>query len=120
MGERQHAKVDSVNWVGANARQEYDPHPAEELRRNMMPRATAIHFVTFITASALMLAGCSKKEEATPAAPAPAPVAEAPPPPPKPATTSTFTIGELSASALRDGRLEFPNDNKIFGVGHTP
>jgi glyoxylase-like metal-dependent hydrolase (beta-lactamase superfamily II) len=29
-------------------------------------------------------------------------------------------IGELSATALRDGTLEFPNDNKIFGVGHTP
>jgi len=122
MTELQHAKVDSVNWVGANARQEYDPHPAEELRRNPMPRAAAIHFVTFITASALVLAACSKKEEATPAAtvPAPAPVAEAPPPPPKPANASTFTIGELSASALRDGRLEFPNDNKIFGLGHTP
>ena len=29
----------------------------------------------------------------------------------------TFTIGDLSAAALRDGALEFPNDNEIFGVG---
>jgi glyoxylase-like metal-dependent hydrolase (beta-lactamase superfamily II) len=29
-------------------------------------------------------------------------------------------IGELSATALRDGYLEFPNDNKVFGLGHTP
>jgi glyoxylase-like metal-dependent hydrolase (beta-lactamase superfamily II) len=32
----------------------------------------------------------------------------------------TFKIGNLDAIALRDGALEFPNDNKIFGVGHTP
>jgi glyoxylase-like metal-dependent hydrolase (beta-lactamase superfamily II) len=88
-----------------------------------MPRVTNLHFVTLIAASALALAACSKKEEAAPeaTAPAAAPVAEAAPPaPPKPANVSTFMIGELSASALRDGTLEFPNDNKIFGVGHTP
>jgi len=32
----------------------------------------------------------------------------------------TFRIGDLTAFALRDGAPEFPNDNKIFGVGHTP
>jgi len=32
----------------------------------------------------------------------------------------TFSIGDLTAMALRDGALEFPNDNKVFGVGHTP
>jgi hypothetical protein len=88
-----------------------------------MPRITDLHFVTLIAASALALAACSKKEEAAPeaTAPAAAPVAEAAPPaPPKPANVSTFMIGQLSASALRDGTLEFPNDNKIFGVGHTP
>ena len=31
-----------------------------------------------------------------------------------------FTIGELSAMALRDGGMELPNDNKVFGVGRTP
>jgi len=80
-----------------------------------------IRFVTCVTATALVLAACTKKEEAAPAAaPAPAPAVEAPPPPPKAANSSTFMIGELSAVALRDGRLEFPNDTKIFGVGHTP
>ena len=29
-------------------------------------------------------------------------------------------IGELTGIALRDGNLEFPNDNKIFGLGKTP
>ena len=29
-------------------------------------------------------------------------------------------IGDLEATAVRDGVLEFPNDNKVFGVGHTP
>jgi glyoxylase-like metal-dependent hydrolase (beta-lactamase superfamily II) len=108
--------------VGADGSQEYDPHPAKELRRNLMPRVATRRFVTCLAATALVLAACSKKEEAGPAetAPAPAPAVEAPPPPPKPASASTFMIGELSASALRDGRLEFPNDNKIFGVGHTP
>ena len=86
-----------------------------------MPRVANTRFVACITATALVLAACSKKEEAPPAAaPAPAPAVESAPPPPKPAAASTFTIGELSASALRDGKLEFPNDNKIFGLGHTP
>jgi glyoxylase-like metal-dependent hydrolase (beta-lactamase superfamily II) len=31
-----------------------------------------------------------------------------------------FRIGELSAVALRDGELKFPNDSKTFGVGHSP
>jgi len=85
-----------------------------------MPRV-GIRFVTCVTATALVLAACSKKEEAAPAAaPAPAPAVEAPPPPPKATNSSAFMIGELSAVALRDGRLEFPNDTKIFGVGHTP
>jgi glyoxylase-like metal-dependent hydrolase (beta-lactamase superfamily II) len=86
-----------------------------------MPRVAIMRLVTFAAASALALTACSKKEEAAPEAAAPAAAAvEAPPPAPKPANVSTFSIGELSASALRDGTLEFPNDNKIFGVGHTP
>src|SRR4051812_43532718 len=90
--------------------------------RNLMPRVATVRLVTFVTASMLALAACSKKEEAAPApaAPAPAPVAESPPPAPKAASESAFTIGELSALSLRDGTLEFPNDNKVFGVGHTP
>src|SRR3954454_24207584 len=31
-----------------------------------------------------------------------------------------ISIGPLTAFALRDGTLEFPNDNTVFGVGHTP
>jgi glyoxylase-like metal-dependent hydrolase (beta-lactamase superfamily II) len=72
---------------------------------------------------ATLLAACSKTAEAPPppaaAAPAPAPAAE-PAPVPKPQNTHAFKIGEFSAVSLRDGVLEFPNDNKVFGVGHTP
>jgi glyoxylase-like metal-dependent hydrolase (beta-lactamase superfamily II) len=32
----------------------------------------------------------------------------------------TFAVGDLSAMALRDGTISVPNDNKVFGVGHTP
>ena len=31
-----------------------------------------------------------------------------------------FTIGKLKAVALRDGRLQFPNDGRTLGVGHSP
>jgi glyoxylase-like metal-dependent hydrolase (beta-lactamase superfamily II) len=37
-----------------------------------------------------------------------------------PSDARDFTLGEFSATALRDGSVSFPNDNKIFGVGHTP
>lgn len=67
------------------------------------------------------LAACSKQEET------PAPAATVPPPaataatavPTKATNAHAFKIGELSAYAVRDGKLEFPNDNKIFGLGHT-
>jgi glyoxylase-like metal-dependent hydrolase (beta-lactamase superfamily II) len=84
-----------------------------------MPRSS---FNTFLVAlTACVLAACSKPAEAPKqeaAAPAPAPVAEAPPP--KPENAHAFKIGELSAWAVRDGALEFPNDEKVFGVGKTP
>ncbi|HEX7049339.1 MAG TPA: MBL fold metallo-hydrolase [Longimicrobiales bacterium] len=32
----------------------------------------------------------------------------------------TFAIGDLSATALRDGTLVIPNDNEVFGVGRSP
>lgn len=38
----------------------------------------------------------------------------------KPSDVRDFTLGEFAATALRDGTLSFPNDNKVFGVGHTP
>jgi len=64
----------------------------------------------------LTLAACSPKSEA-PQEPAqqtaaPAETAQAP--------AGSFSIGTLSAIALRDGGFDFPNDNKIFGVGKTP
>jgi glyoxylase-like metal-dependent hydrolase (beta-lactamase superfamily II) len=31
-----------------------------------------------------------------------------------------FAIGKLEAMSLRDGSIEVPNDNKIFGAGGTP
>jgi len=37
---------------------------------------------------------------------------------PKSENAHAFKIGKLSAVALRDGFLEFPNDNKILGLGH--
>lgn len=88
-----------------------------------MSRISTNSAVTFIAiVSALALGACSKnadapKEEAV--TPAPAPVAEAAPAP-KPENVKTFTVGEYSAMALRDGGLELPNDNKVLGVGLTP
>jgi glyoxylase-like metal-dependent hydrolase (beta-lactamase superfamily II) len=86
-----------------------------------MPRSPVV-FTSFLVAlTAIALAACSKPAEAPKqeaAAPAPAPVAEAPPP--KPEDAHAFKIGELSAWAVRDGALEFPNDQKVFGLGKTP
>lgn len=66
---------------------------------------------------AVALAACSKQEET------PAPRVQAPSPTTAAAKkvpgAQAFTVGELSAYALRDGNLEFPNDNKIFALGHT-
>ncbi|MBL8271033.1 MBL fold metallo-hydrolase [Steroidobacter sp.] len=63
----------------------------------------------------LTLAACSPKSEAPkePAAAetaAPAETAKAP---------GAFSIGEYQALSLLDGTLEFPNDNKVVGVGKT-
>jgi glyoxylase-like metal-dependent hydrolase (beta-lactamase superfamily II) len=86
-----------------------------------MLRLSSARVPSFIAiAAALLLAACSKTAQAPPpaaATPAPAPVAEAPP---ASKNVKTFMIGELSATALRDGGIELPNDNKVFGAGHTP
>src|SRR5690349_11829531 len=75
-----------------------------------------------IVVAASLIAGCSKKEEAPPVAAAPP--AEAPAaPPPAPAKiegVEPFKVGDLSALALRDGGMELPNDNKVFGLEKTP
>jgi glyoxylase-like metal-dependent hydrolase (beta-lactamase superfamily II) len=84
-----------------------------------------------VVASVLMLAACSKTDAPPPApattpaetpasAPAPAPAAAQPAPAPKLAVTHSFTIGQATAIALRDGGMELPNDNQVFGVGQTP
>jgi glyoxylase-like metal-dependent hydrolase (beta-lactamase superfamily II) len=85
-----------------------------------------------IFATAILLAACSKTADAPPP-PAQAPAVAAPPPAaapeppvappapaPKPESVRAFTIGQATAFALRDGGLELPNDNQVFGVGHTP
>lgn len=58
-------------------------------------------------------ARATAETKAEPADPAPAPA-------PASADVKAFSIGTLSAFALRDGALEFPNDNQVFGVGRTP
>jgi glyoxylase-like metal-dependent hydrolase (beta-lactamase superfamily II) len=70
-----------------------------------------------IVLAALAIAGCAKKE---------APVTQ---PQPEPAAAATapaaqgnvyeFKIGELSAFALKDGALQFPNDNKIVATNRS-
>jgi glyoxylase-like metal-dependent hydrolase (beta-lactamase superfamily II) len=81
--------------------------------RNLAP------FTVLITA--IVIAGCSKKEEAPPVAATPAEAPVAPPPAPaKIEGVESFKIGELSATALRDGGMELPNDNKVFGLGKKP
>lgn len=64
---------------------------------------------------AALLTACSKSE-------APAPAAQSAPAATAPASEDvhSFSIGTLAATALRDGALEFPNDNQVFGVGRTP
>jgi glyoxylase-like metal-dependent hydrolase (beta-lactamase superfamily II) len=87
-----------------------------------MSHTTSNRTATFaVLAAALMFAACSKKAEAPPPVAEAAPAAEpAPAPPPKEENAHAFKIGELSAVALRDGGIETPNDNKVFGVGRTP
>jgi len=73
---------------------------------------------------AVTLAACSQRNDA-PGSPAADSTAKATPDrTPEPVSASEnvkpFAIGKLPAFALRDGGLEFPNDNKVFGVGHTP
>jgi glyoxylase-like metal-dependent hydrolase (beta-lactamase superfamily II) len=87
-----------------------------------MLRSSIIRASFFAIVAASVLAACSKKDEAPPpvAEPAaPAAVAETASAPAV-QNVKEFTIGELSALALRDGAMELPNDNKVFGVGRTP
>lgn len=67
------------------------------------------------------LTACSKPAEA-PVAPSASPTAATEPSAAAARSEDaySFGIGELSAVALSDGGLEFPNDNQIFGLGRTP
>ena len=67
----------------------------------------------------LMLAACQPANEQKPgdhAPPTPQQTVAAPAEKP----VYRFKIGALDAIALFDGENPVPNDNKVFGVGHTP
>jgi glyoxylase-like metal-dependent hydrolase (beta-lactamase superfamily II) len=86
-----------------------------------MQRSSIIRGTSLLAVS-IVLAACSKQEEAPPPpteSPAPA-VEAAPTPTPVSQTVRAFGVGELQAFALSDGGLDLPNDNKVFGVGQTP
>lgn len=85
-----------------------------------MPRSRIAVDSLLVALTAFALVACSKPAEAPKeeAAAAPPPAAEAPAP--KPKDSQAFRIGELDAWAVRDGALEFPNDEKVFGIGKTP
>lgn len=72
--------------------------------------------------AALVLTACSSGNDgAQPRADAPVTTtAASSAAPPRSDEIASFTIGDLPAVALRDGTLNFPNDNAIFGVGRTP
>lgn len=81
-----------------------------------MPKSPIRASLTFAVLSALTLSACSPKEP-----PAAAPAEHTPAPAqPEPASPGSIRIGELSGIALRDGGIEFPNDNQIIGVGKKP
>ena len=70
--------------------------------------------LTLALLGALVATGCSNPAPADVAAPtAPAPDATAPAHP----DIFRFRIGDLEAAALKDGDIDLPNDNSVFGVG---
>lgn len=72
--------------------------------------------ITRTTALALLgagLAACSGEQPAVAEAPAAAPE-------PQSQDVRQFALGSMTGIALRDGGLQLPNDNKVFGVGRTP
>lgn len=73
--------------------------------------------ISFAVIAALSLSACSRE----PAAPAPKAEQETPAPAqPSQTNAQSFSIGQFTGVALLDGGLEFPNDNKVLGVGKTP
>jgi glyoxylase-like metal-dependent hydrolase (beta-lactamase superfamily II) len=74
--------------------------------------------ISFAVIAALTLAACSRE----PAAPAAPKAEQETPAPAQPSQTNaqSFSIGQFTGVALLDGGLEFPNDNKVIGMGKTP
>lgn len=70
--------------------------------------------IALVFVTALSLNACSPRESAPPPTQKESTPAQA-----LPASPGTIRIGELSGLALRDGGLDFPNDNKVLGVGKT-
>ena len=88
-----------------------------------MSRSAVRVSLTLLTLVAA-LAACTRQTDTSP--PPADTTASAPAAQPTPTAAAAqsenvkpFKIGDLSALALRDGALEFPNDNQVFGVGHT-
>jgi glyoxylase-like metal-dependent hydrolase (beta-lactamase superfamily II) len=79
-----------------------------------MPKNPIRASIALAVLSTLALSACSKREPSSPPAePTPPPAAS------EPASPGSIRIGELSGLALRDGGVDFPNDNKTLGVGKT-
>lgn len=73
-----------------------------------------INTVSLAILAALALTACSRKSQTPPEPTQEAAVQTSQ------AVSGSFSIGEFSAIPLRDGGLDFPNDNKIIAVGKTP
>lgn len=76
-----------------------------------------INRLAIVFGAALLIGGCAKDESASKPASQPQAASETAGAEP---VVHEFKIGELTAFALRDGKLQFPNDNQVFGVGHSP
>jgi len=87
-----------------------------------MPISSARASMLFaVLAAATVLSACSPSADTTrPHTDAAAPATSQPTAAAQSEDAGTFAIGNLSAIALRDGALAFPNDNKVFGIGLTP
>ena len=80
----------------------------------------SLALVTLVAAVAACTRGTDTSEPRASATASTSAAQTTPAPAARSEDVKTFKIGDLTAFALRDGVLEFPNDNKIFGVGHTP
>jgi glyoxylase-like metal-dependent hydrolase (beta-lactamase superfamily II) len=87
----------------------------------IVTRLASVSMLPIGLLAAVAFAGCSRETPPPPTdATVTAPAAQSTPALSQSEDVKTFTIGDLSAAALRDGALEFPNDNQVFGVGQTP